>query len=74
MPQLHLYVSDDVAAKVRQRAEACQMTVSDYLTELIKRDIGAGWPEGFFEEVIGGWQGEPLCRPPQGHVEQRDEF
>ncbi len=25
-----------------------------------------GWPAGFFEEVIGGWVGEPLERPDQG--------
>ncbi|WP_414574750.1 hypothetical protein [Anabaena sp. CCY 9402-a] len=25
-----------------------------------------GWMPGFFEEVIGGWVGEPLERPEQG--------
>jgi hypothetical protein len=24
-----------------------------------------GWHPGFFEQGIGGWQGEPLERPPQ---------
>jgi hypothetical protein len=27
------------------------------------------WPEGFFERVVGGWQGEPLERPDQGRFE-----
>jgi hypothetical protein len=32
------------------------------------------WPEGFFEEVVGGWQGE-LERPDQGSFESnRAEF
>jgi hypothetical protein len=32
------------------------MSVSRYLAELIRREVGAGWVEGFFEEVIGGWK------------------
>lgn len=32
------------------------------------------WPAGFFEEVIGGWHGEPLERPEQGEYEQRIEI
>jgi hypothetical protein len=33
-----------------------------------------GWPSNFFTEVIGGWQGEPLVREPQGDYETRDEL
>ena len=74
MPQLHLYVPEAVAAKVRQRAEACGMSVSQYLAELVRREIGTGWPEDFFETIIGGWKGDPLQRPPQGDLEDRDEL
>jgi hypothetical protein len=31
-----------------------------------------GWPSGFFEEVVGGWQGEPLVREYEGDYEQRE--
>ncbi len=31
-----------------------------------------GWMPGFFEEVIGGWVGEPLERPEQGEYEIRE--
>lgn len=31
-----------------------------------------GWMPGFFEEVIGGWVGEPLVREPQGEYETRE--
>ncbi|MBW4592502.1 MAG: hypothetical protein KME46_06170 [Brasilonema angustatum HA4187-MV1] len=31
-----------------------------------------GWMPGFFEEVIGGWVGEPLQRPEQGEFETRE--
>jgi len=33
-----------------------------------------GWPPGFFQEVAGGWQGEPLIREEQGEYEIRDEL
>ena len=31
-----------------------------------------GWMPGFFQNVVGGWQGEPLVRKPQGTCEARD--
>lgn len=32
------------------------------------------WPDSFFREIIGGWEGERLVREPQGTYETRDEF
>lgn len=29
------------------------------------------WPEDFFSEIAGGWQGDTLVRPPQGSFESR---
>lgn len=58
MPQLHLYVSEEIAIKVREKAREKNMTVSRYLTEIVKREIGKGWPEGYFERVCGKWEGE----------------
>ncbi|MCG6134815.1 MAG: hypothetical protein MET45_09135 [Nostoc sp. LLA-1] len=34
----------------------------------------SGWIPGFFEEVIGGWVGEPLERPEQGDYENREQL
>ncbi|MDF5722058.1 MAG: hypothetical protein PUP91_16545 [Rhizonema sp. PD37] len=31
-----------------------------------------GWLPGFFEEVIGGWVGEPLQRADQGEYDTRE--
>jgi hypothetical protein len=33
-----------------------------------------GWMPGFFEEVIGGWVGEPLSRPEQGEYDMREQL
>jgi hypothetical protein len=72
MPQLHFYVPDELAEKIRQEAQAADMSVSRYLANLVKREVASEWPEGFFEEVVGGWIGEPLQRPLQGEFEHRE--
>jgi hypothetical protein len=71
MPQLHLYVSEEVASRIRKRARARRMPVSRYLAELVLREVGDSWPAGYFDEVIGGWLGDDLERPPQGTLESR---
>ena len=41
--------------------------------ERISHKPGKGWPDGFFEEVVGGWVGD-LERPDQGNYEVREDF
>jgi hypothetical protein len=73
MPQLHCYVPEPVARKLHERAEAAGQSASRYIAELIRRDVGGSWPEGYFEQVVGAWQGS-LVRPNQPDVETRDPF
>lgn len=35
------------------------------------RTEGSAWPPGFFESVVGGWEGEPLAREDEGEYETR---
>lgn len=74
LPQLHLYVSKEVAAEVKRRADREGISTSRYLAELVRRECADEWPEGFFEDVIGGWKGEALERPEQPPVEERHEL
>jgi hypothetical protein len=74
MPQLHFYVPEDLAEKIRQEAEAANMSVSRYLASLVKREVISGWPDDFFDKVVGGWQGVPLERLPQGEYEHRESI
>ena len=74
MPQLHLYLPEKDAERVRQRARAAGVAVSKYLAALVLRQLEEGWPEGFFDDVVGGWQGEPLERPPAGSFEPRERL
>jgi hypothetical protein len=70
----HLYVPDDVAAMAKSRANAAGKSLSAYFSDLIVKDAAGDWPEGFFEEIVGGWKGEPLRRPRQGRAERRERF
>lgn len=69
MPQLHFYVPEPVAEQLRARAQAQGLPISRYLAAVACRDVHTGWPPAYFDEVVGGWQGEPLRRPSQGKLE-----
>lgn len=71
MPQLHLYVPEEVVSLVRQRARSRRKTVSSYLADIVRREVASGWPKGFFDDVVGGWVGKPLRRPGQRRFESR---
>ena len=74
MPQLHLYVPKELANEVARRAQLRGMSVSRFLADLVRREVASGWPVGYFEQVAGGWVGEPLERPDQGAHELREEL
>ena len=74
MPQLHLYVPEDLAAKVREKAKARNLTVSRYLAAIVGANATQSWPPRFFDEVVGGWHGKPLRRSSQRKLERREAF
>ncbi|RLE18157.1 MAG: hypothetical protein DRJ61_14320 [Acidobacteria bacterium] len=74
MPQLHLYVNDDVAADIKRRANETGMSVSRFLALMIRERTPTDWPEDWFDRIPGGWQGRPLVREPQGKFETRESF
>jgi hypothetical protein len=74
MAQLHLYLSDELVERVKEKARSRGLTVSAYLAELVRSQISDDWSEDFFTSVVGGWEGEPLTRPEQPPLERREEF
>lgn len=72
MPKIKFHVSESTAHKIHQRAQMAGVSTSRYLAELVQTAISKDWPQGFFEATIGSWQGEPLPRPPQGELEERE--
>jgi hypothetical protein len=74
MAQLHLYMSDDDARAVRRQAAADGLSVSKWLARLVTREVrGRSWPDGWFEDVVGRWEGT-LERPDQGGWPERESF
>jgi len=73
MSRLHYDVPDELAQKLKEKAESVNMSVSRYLAQLIKRDIQDQWPKDYFD-CFGGWRGDHLERPEQGEYEQRMSF
>lgn len=72
MAQLHFYVGQEIEDELRRRAKLEGLTLSRFIAELVQREIGTGWPEGYFEEVAGAWSGPALERGDQGTAEVRD--
>ena len=64
MTSLQIESPDEVAVEVRRLAEDRGLTLSRFVTEIVEREVGKGWPKGFFEEVVGAWRGEDIERPP----------
>ena len=74
MPQLHLYVPDTTAELLKRRAEERGLTLSKYLAEVVGKEVDdEEWPEGFFEDVLGSWEGE-LRRSLQSLYEEREDL
>lgn len=73
MTQLYCEVPEPLARRVEKKAGEVHLSVSEYLAKLIERDVGSEWPEGYFESVVGCWQGD-LERPEQGEYEKRLEL
>ncbi len=74
MGQLHLYLPDELAETVRQRARARGQSVSAYLATLVRSQFADAWPEGYFERVVGSWVGDPLERAEPLDAETRQEI
>ena len=41
------------------------MPVSKYLVQVIMNEIGPDWPEHYFDDVPGSWNGDSLDQDPR---------
>jgi len=73
MAQLHFYIPDKVAEKVKAKADHAHLSVSKYISTLVKKEVSEEWPENYFE-LFGKWEGDPLRRADQGDLEERASF
>ena len=71
MPQLHLYVSDDVAASLRERADEAGIPLSRFLARLVTDQPASEWPPGYLDAVCGSCPDfpDPPPEPPESPIE-----
>jgi hypothetical protein len=73
-------IQEQLMQEMSQTPTSILQQVLDFLRFLKQQsnksleDQGEAWPPGFFEEVIGGWEGEKLTREPQPDYEIRQEL
>ena len=75
MSQLHFYVPDEVEAQIRLQAKQANLSLSQYLALVVKRETGAQnqWPAGYFD-LFDAWAGEPQDKPSELALETRASF
>ena len=66
MPQLHLYVSDETAERLRAEAAEADLSMSRYLARLVNDSTHPDWPEGYFETLAGCSPDFPTPADPPG--------
>jgi len=74
MAQLHCYVPDEMAERIRRQAARAGMSVSRYLAELARRDAGPAWPEGYAERVFHCPEGGEMTRGSAEPYESRTDM
>jgi hypothetical protein len=70
MPQLHFYVPDAVAEQIKRRAASARQPLSRYIADLVVRDAGQGWPDGYFESLAGTSE-DAMSYEPSAQPEER---
>jgi len=51
--QLNLYVSDDLAERLKLEARKAHLPLSRYVLSLLSSTPEGGWPASYFESVCG---------------------
>lgn len=57
MPQVAIYVDENLSKKLNKATRASGQSRSKWVADLIKSKLEDEWPEGFFE-LAGSWEGE----------------
>ena len=57
MPQLAIYIDDNLSKKLNKVIEVSGKSRSKWVADLIKAKLKDEWPEDFFK-LAGSWEGE----------------
>jgi hypothetical protein len=61
--QLHFSVDAEIAERLEARARQQGTSLSRYLAQLVSREVGEAWPDGYLERAIGSCATDPLDEP-----------
>lgn len=67
MPQLNLYVNDELLEKIQSAARMADTSISKWVRNRLVGAMADTWPEGYFD-VFGSLAGVDLARPEQGDL------
>ena len=70
MSQLTIYMPDDVVQELKRRAKKERLSVSAYVTALVKREAAPTWSKTFLSS-FGAWKGEGIEEPEELPLERR---
>jgi hypothetical protein len=51
MPQMHFYVPDKVARKIKDNAKRLGVSSSKYVSQLVTEKVDGVWPAGYLESL-----------------------
>ena len=60
MGQVTIYLEDEIESKVRESAEAINLSKSKWIVDLIKEKVTDEWPESA-RKLAGSWKDFPLA-------------
>ena len=73
MPRVSFSVPNEISILLRKNAEAKGLSLSKYIAEMVEREMAKSeWPEGYFEQVVGSWQGEVIEGLEDLPLQERD--
>jgi hypothetical protein len=76
MPQLSLYVDDEVLNQIRSGAKCAGCSLSKYVSQMVAKQSHDGWPEGY-EKLFGSLKSFPSAeklRETLGNDIRREEI
>lgn len=76
MAQITLYLDDETAARLRDVAKSAGVSLSQWVSALVRQRIDAQWPDSV-RELVGSWDDVPLAeetRKNQAEDAPRESF
>jgi hypothetical protein len=68
MPQVSLYLEENILAFARRKAKENKQSVSKYVASVLEEKTTSVWPEGYFA-LFGSLQDDSFVRPEQPSFE-----